>query len=356
MKIDFLVGSRGVISFRKYIDNLLNLFDASINVKIVGYTPITETLFGKYFGISVQYPLAVYFKCRKDSIKHLSSQEDAFLLAFFNFKNTVVQCYDLLILKVLRSKKHGNYDARLKYKFIVKGLEKADRIIAISESTKKDIIECIDYPKDEIDVIYNGVDHNIFHPMHVPQKFLEKYELNKQCKNILYVGAEDARKNLSTLLKALNLVKKEFSDIMFIKVGDPGWHSERHILKKLIKDLDLNAKFVGYVPEHELPYFYNSADVFVFPSLYEGFGLPPLEAMACGTPVVTSNTSSLPEVVGNAGIMVDPLDVDGFAEAIIKVLDNENLRNTLIQRGLERAREFTWERTAKETLEVYKKL
>lgn len=140
-----------------------------------------------------------------------------------------------------------------------------------------------------------------------------------------------------------------------LKIGNPQWPKAREKLEKLIKELNLKEDviFLGYVPTEELPKFYNAADLFVYPSLYAGFGLPPLEAMACGTPVITSNLSSLPEVVGNAGIMINPYDKNQLVKAMYKVLTDKNLRENLIKKGLERAKIFNWEKAARETLRVY---
>lgn len=121
-------------------------------------------------------------------------------------------------------------------------------------------------------------------------------------------------------------------------------------------NLQNDVIFTGYISDGDLPALYNAADLFVYPSLYEGFGLPPLEAMACGCPVITSNTSSLHEVVGDAGIMVDPYDVDRLADAMHKVLSNDGLREDMIKKGLERAEMFSWEKTARETLKVYEEV
>jgi len=120
--------------------------------------------------------------------------------------------------------------------------------------------------------------------------------------------------------------------------------------------LDSEVMFPGYIPVSELPLWYNAAELFVYPSLYEGFGLPPLEAMACGTPVVVANTSSLPEVVGQAGLTVDPLDVEGLAEAMRRALSDAGLRQEMRERGLQRARDFSWTKTAQETVQVYRRM
>jgi glycosyltransferase involved in cell wall biosynthesis len=129
------------------------------------------------------------------------------------------------------------------------------------------------------------------------------------------------------------------------------------MMNKFVEHISHNLQndviFTGYISDEDLPALYNAADLFVYPSIFEGFGLPPLEAMACGTPVITSNTSSLPEVVGNAGIMVDPYDVDRLADAMYEVLSNVGLREDMIKRGLEKAKMFSWDKCARETLKVF---
>ena len=138
--------------------------------------------------------------------------------------------------------------------------------------------------------------------------------------------------------------------------GPRKWKYAR--ILQAVEELELEAHtiFTGYIPDEDLPAIYSGADLFVFPSLYEGFGLPPLEAMACGTPVVCSNAASLPEVVGDAAIMVDPYDVEGLAQAMRRVLADRDLQEDLRQRGLERAKLFSWEKTARETMQVYEKV
>ena len=144
-----------------------------------------------------------------------------------------------------------------------------------------------------------------------------------------------------------------------VKIGSPGRSTEfRKQTTKQVENLGITEDviFVDHVPDDHLPHYYSSACVLVFPSLYEGFGFPPLEAMACGCPVITSNTSSLPEVAGDAALMVDPYDVDGLAKAIAEVLTNDELRKEMIERGLAHAQKFSWEKAVKQTLEVYEKV
>jgi glycosyltransferase involved in cell wall biosynthesis len=166
------------------------------------------------------------------------------------------------------------------------------------------------------------------------------------------------RKNLSRVVEAFALLRERRPELphRLAIVGRIGWGVEP--LQQRVRELQLESvvPFAGYVADEDLPALYSAADLFVYPSLYEGFGIPPLEAMACGTPVVTSNVSSLPEVVGDAALSVNPLDVEAMASAMEKVLTDAALRQTLSERGLERARAFTWERMARLTIEVYQEV
>ena len=231
-----------------------------------------------------------------------------------------------------------------------KGLKKAARIIAISRSTKNDLVHYLNIPPEQISIVYPGVDHKVFHP--VSQRLYDN-------PYVLFVSSEHPRKNLVGVLKAFNLLKKDpgFKDLKLVKVGKPGGKEANYRAKtmKIVEGLGLTYEviFTGIVPESALPAYYSGAAVFVLPSLYEGFGLTPLEAMSCGCPVITSNTSSLPEVVDSAGITVDPHDTEGLAKAMRQVLTDNKLRDEMIRKGLERAKEFSWEKTAEQTQEVY---
>jgi len=171
---------------------------------------------------------------------------------------------------------------------------------------------------------------------------------------ILNVGTLEPRKNVVTLMKAFRkLMEKGFDGYKLVIAGDKGWLYEEIFKEVDRSDLKHEILFLGVVRDADLPMLYNCADMFVYPSLYEGFGLPPLEAMACGIPVIISNTSSLPEVIGNAGIMVDPGDVNSLSEAMYNVLEDKELRSQMSKNGLKRAKLFSWEKAAKEILEIY---
>ena len=277
----------------------------------------------------------------------------------------VITIYDLKLLTLLDK---GIYEGGVYGKipdyvnhYLIKNLLKHHlHIITISECTKNELINHLKIDERDIIVIYEAVEHEKYKPMAKDRKILEKYGFPADKKAILYVGSEESRKNLTILIKAFYKLKKKNKDIRLIKVGNPMWNRGREKLLKLIGELNLQNDiiFTGYVPEGDLPRIYNAADLFVFPSLYEGgFGLPILEAMACGCPVITSNIPQLVETVGSdTGIMIDPYDVDGLARAMYEVLTNDGLREDMIKRGLERAKMFSWEKSARKTLEVYEEV
>ena len=230
-------------------------------------------------------------------------------------------------------------------------IKRASHIIAVSQSTKNDLVNYLNIPEAKISVIYNGVDHNIFKPH--PVRLRQPY--------ILRVGSERRRKNLGRLFESFARLKLEFPELKLIKVGSPG-RSERfrdetmETLSRLGLRLARDVIFVGYISEPQLADYYCSAVLLAYPSLYEGFGLPPLEAMACGCPVVTSSTSSLPEVVGDAGIMVNPYDSYSLVQAMRQLFTDNELRDNLIRKGLEQSKKFSWEKTAELTQQVYNKV
>lgn len=236
-------------------------------------------------------------------------------------------------------------------------LAKARRIIAVSENTKKDLIDVYKIPAEKIRVVYNGVDVDQFKP-------LDKQDVEKQLQDlglipgyILYIGTLEPRKNVPTIIKAYKALKEKYKIREKLVIGGgKGWLYDD--IFRLVSELNLieDIIFTGYVKAEDLPYLYNGAAVFVYPSLYEGFGFPPIEAMACGVPVVTGNVSSLPEVVGDAGIQISPTDVEAVASAIYKIISDPVHAAELSDRGLERCKRFTWEETAKKTMAVYREV
>jgi len=235
-----------------------------------------------------------------------------------------------------------------------RGVTKATRIIAVSQATKRDLMYYLRIPEERISIVYEGINHTIFRASAQPSDFAYPY--------ILFVGSEQPRKNLPTLIRAFGKLKerKQFRDLKLVKVGKAGGKETdfREQTMNVIKSLNLDGEviFTEFVSGEDLRARYCDAECFVLPSLYEGFGFAPLEAMACGCPVITSDSSSLPEVVDGAAIKVSPEDVEGLAEALEKVLTDQQLRRSLVKRGMAQAAKFSWEQTAEKTLEVYKEV
>lgn len=227
-------------------------------------------------------------------------------------------------------------------------------MICVSESTKNDCIKLLNIPEKRLRVIPLSADEQ-YKPLKNKNQIHEdlKQEYNIDFPFILFVGTLEKRKNVPTLLKSFYKLKKSNVDHKLVVVGGKGWKYTK--IFDLIEELNLKNEviFTDYVSDEDLVKLYNAADLFVYPSLYEGFGLPPLEAMACACPVITSNTSSLPEVVGDAGIMIDPNDVDSLTESMLKILTDNQLREEMSRKSLERAKMFSWKKTARETWKVY---
>ncbi|MBI2845395.1 MAG: glycosyltransferase family 4 protein [Chloroflexi bacterium] len=242
------------------------------------------------------------------------------------------------------------------YGQIDQAVRRTDHIIAVSEATKKDAVRLLGVPEKKITVIYEAA-NPIFRPASRPisREFLgQKYGLERPY--LLFVSTIEPRKNLPTLLRAFRkLVDEYHPDVLLAVAGERGWlYQEVFALTKEF-DLEKGVRFLGRVAEEDLPSLYQGAGGLVHPALYEGFGLPPLEAMACGTPCIVANVSSLPEVVGDAALMVDPLDINGWTVAMWQVLNDPRLKKELREKGLRRSSLFSWEKTAGETLAVYRR-
>jgi glycosyltransferase involved in cell wall biosynthesis len=235
-------------------------------------------------------------------------------------------------------------------------VRRVDAVITDSQNSKNDILRFLPVKAGQITVIPVAASPN-YRPLAAGQVLpvLERHRLPQPY--ILYVGSIEPRKNLLRLLQAYALLRESLPGWRLVIVGARNvWLSSS--LTEEIERLNLKTwiHFTGYVPEEDLPALYNGAGLFVFPSLYEGFGLPVLEAMACGVPVITSQASSLPEVAGDAALLVDPHSVEEIAAAMLRVLSDPGLRQDLKFRGLERSAGFSWERTARQTIDVYQKV
>lgn len=233
----------------------------------------------------------------------------------------------------------------------------ASHIIAVSQSTKNDVTRLLGVPSEKVTVIYEAAGP-LFRPLNQNQArahVRQQYGIDGDF--VLFVSTVEPRKNLPTLLAAFRrLLDKYKNDTLLVVAGHKGWLTQE--VDDAVEQHKLHDKvcFVGSPANESLAFLYNAARVFALPSFYEGFGLPPLEAMACGTPVVVSKTSSLPEVVGDAGMLVDPEDVEGWSVALWRALTDPELHAEMAEKGLKRAAQFSWEKTARETMNVYRKV
>ncbi|MDD5590023.1 MAG: glycosyltransferase family 1 protein [Candidatus Portnoybacteria bacterium] len=252
-----------------------------------------------------------------------------------------------------------SFKKRLWQRFFVDAKAEArtsDKLIAVSGSTKQDLIDLYKIPEDRIEVIYSGVGEE-FKKIGIDEKkekIKEKYHLPE--KFVLYFGTIEPRKNIIGLIRAFEMLKekKDYSDLFLVIGGGTGWLFEGIFQAAQRSKYSNFIKFTGFVEPEDKVYLYNLALLFVYPSFFEGFGFPPLEAMACGVPTITSNTSSLPEIMGDAGLMVDPYNPAELAWVIEQVFNDENLAAELSRRGLERAKIFSWDRCAQETFKLIK--
>lgn len=301
-----------------------------------------------------KYPLDVFF--------HPDNRE--FL---FCHKNSVTTVHDLIpwVLPdlVLGSDPLTNLRQRVYLEMQKRALLKsAKRILTVSNASREDIVKVLGVDPDLITVTYEGVD-NTFQPVVDKlqlQQTLKKYNLPEEY--LFYIGGLDERKNLLRLIHAFSKIAE--SRKIFLVIGgrtdttDLEGRNSFLTLKKEIEKLGLQSLviFPGFILENDLPAIYSQAKVFVYPSYYEGFGLPPLEAMACGVPVITSNCSSLPEVCGKAALLFNPYETKALVAAISLMIDDEQLRNEYRQAGFQRVKHFSWESVAAKTIEVFESL
>jgi len=228
----------------------------------------------------------------------------------------------------------------------------ARRVITISESSRQDVHRFFDVPLARIDVVQPGVD-SYYRPVPAVDVVAFRQRENLPEKFVLHVGTLQPRKNLPVLLEAFATLGRP--ELQLLLVGGKGWQFDEIFQGITRLGIQEQVRLTGYVPDQELPLWYNAAALFVFPSLYEGFGMPVIEAMACGTPVIAANTSSIPEAAGKAAILFEPQDVTELAERMGTVLDDPELSNKMREKGLRQAQQFSWQRAGRETAAVYRK-
>ena len=307
-----------------------------VSPKNILYPKIANELNVKTIGVNKghlweQLDLPVYLK-RNSNTLLVNLVNTATLI----YRNQIITIHDLAFLR------HPEWFSKkfyLFYKFLIPEIiRKAKKIITVSNFSKTEIINLLKIPSQKVEVIYNGVSKKFFY-----NPLIKKENI------ILAVSSLDPRKNFKNLILAFKKLK--LKNYKLLIVGSKNKIFSNQAIEQLIKETP-NIEFTGYVSDEELVNLYQRAKLFVYPSLYEGFGLPPLEAMACGTPVVVSNVASLPEVCGDAAYYVNPYDVNDIARGIEAVLKDENLQKELILKGLERVKLFSWEESAKKVMKI----
>jgi glycosyltransferase involved in cell wall biosynthesis len=245
---------------------------------------------------------------------------------------------------------------KFRYEILLpKILKNVDRIIAMSNNTKKDLIEHFEITPSKIDVVYHGIEHNLFktHSKNKINEIKNKYDIND---NTIIIGSFNSDRridNINELLEALSILTRTYPEIKLLLMG-----KSNENVDNLIKSLKLGDYIIktGYVPDYELPLLYNLMDLFLFLSDYEGFGFPPLEAMACGTPVIALNRSSMPEITGDAGMLINKKEPSYIAEKVSYLIQDTDLRKSLKVKGIRQSKNYNWENTINSTLEVYNTL
>jgi glycosyltransferase involved in cell wall biosynthesis len=292
------------------------------------------------------------WRCRREGIDLYHGTN--FRLRGKGRKGNIVTIHDLAFKHYphFLKKKFGQFFSFFKTK---RDVHRANRVIAVSEHTAKDVREFFKIDREKVKVVYHGVDPD-FRPDVPTASVLEmkrKYHILAP-QYILWVGTLEPRKNLRTLIQMYDELKSLHAEYNLILAGGLGWQYED--ILQMAQALGPKVQITGYLPREDLVPLYAGAALFVYPSLYEGFGMPLLEAMASGVPIVAARTSSIPEVIGNAGILVDPLNIAEMGEAVGRVLTDRSVSASLREKGIERARGFTWERAARETLKIYQEV
>lgn len=355
MKVDLIAGRRSpeLHGISRYIGEVYGRNRREADFRIIDYRGSRMPGLAGLKGLAA-YPFIVKKRRRAGSIVHIGSLLDAHLLNYLDLRPSIVTCHDIFPLLP------GEYPLRKRavLRFSMRGMQKAQAVICDSRFAGDEMARLFGIPEHRVRVIYLGVDHDRYKPLPQDPEKKRQYGFEDGLLTVLNVGLDQPRKNLPVLLEAFRELLRAGMDVRLLKVGRPQREKEGERIRRLVDDLGLgkHVVFTGYVPEDDLPHLYNLSDLFVFPSLYEGFGLPPLEAMACGCPVITSDAASLPEVVGDAAVMVDPRDVEGLAGRMRDALRDPDLREGLRERGLRQAGRFSWDRTARETLDLYREV
>lgn len=275
----------------------------------------------------------------------------SFIIPAFLPKNirSVITVHDLVAF--LHPSMHHTKAMLLEKLFLGRALKKAFRVLAPSHNTKKDLVKLFKYPTEKIVVTPLAAGEVFSHKPADAELNLVRQKYNLPGEFVLAVSGLEPRKNVAAAIKAIELSAKNHADLKLVILGGKGWKSEK--AEKALRRADRHVIHIESCSPAELPIFYRLAKMLVYPSLYEGFGLPPLEAMASGCPVICSNTASLPEVCGDAAILVDPNDVENLSLNISQLIEDKDLQANLAKKGLEQAEKFSWKKTAELTMRAF---
>lgn len=267
---------------------------------------------------------------------------------------TIVTVHDLYFL---RHPEWASGEVRSDYvRLTARSLEKADAVITVSEFAKRDCIECCGIASSKIHAVLSGIDERYFEP--VPEGEIadvrERYHIRNEF--VLAVGALEPRKNFSRLVEAYQRVRMRHPQLALVIAGPPGSAAEAIRAQIAALGLEKTVRLTGYVNGPDMRALYGASRMLAFPSLYEGFGFPVLEAMAAGTPVLSSNTTAIPEIAGDAALLVDPESTEAIEAGMLRILGDSRLAETLKTEGMQRARQFSWEKTAAALVQLYRRL
>jgi glycosyltransferase involved in cell wall biosynthesis len=312
---------------------------------------VTETLpdprlegWSRYWDQYVRYER--YARDHAGDVNHIVDHGYGHLSRSLPARRTIVTFHDAVVVKV----PGATWKTRLSFRHTLNGIKKAAAVVCDSETARKDLTDLIDVPAERLHVIPLGIDEAFKPPA---DRGLARRRLGFTTDVVLMVGHTQPYMNVERMIRAFGtLVRQHHLDVRLVKIGLPFTPDQM----KLIAELELGdrVQIVGRVPDEDLPAYYQAADVLLYAPLFAGFGLPPLEAMACGTPVVASNRGSIPEVVGDAAMCLDAEDEAGMANALADVLTSQVRRRRLIDAGFERAGRFEWSETARRLLELYR--
>lgn len=359
MQVEMLAMHRSgsITGIGRYMSGLIGHMPDSLQIQLVQpkFLPLA-----RQFSPLQSMPIGIIGH-KPGRIVHFPQIMGCSLMLWHPVHPSVATVHDLGSLIMPEEEKLMDPVARQILRLSILGLKRIDRIMTQSEYTRQSVLHTLKIPPDRVITNHTAIDKGLFYPRPGVRRQLEEiYPVLSQAQGpwLLYVGSELPRKNLGVILQALGILRQSYPNLTLIKIGIAGRKEYRDTTLGMSNALGISNAifFLEDVADNDLPLFYSSATMLVHPSRLEGFGLPILEAMACGTPVVCANATALPEVAGGAARLASPDNVKEWVNSIRGILDNPNTRQELSNRGLVRAAGFTWERTANATIAVYQKL